>query len=284
MKRMKKVLSILLCIALIGALFAGCSSKEEEGYSDTKLIIGYTDAVAPFIEVNENGDASGFIPELWAKLFDNVKGELTSYTFEKVEAGYELEKQGGFFNEDDDTEYSAGLLMGAVSKNDGTFNEDYSFTEPIISDKIIAVTNNDSKVKTFADFKDAKVCAVKGFANDAFQKHNAISGVAEVTVVDTIDSAINALNKGKADVIIVDELSFLPNEKSKEYTILENELDTIEYVIACAKYSGWKWSINEAIRELKSEKYGEGDELTPLVEKFFGYNASSFEYVTDGDK
>ncbi len=284
MKRMKKILSILLCIALIGVLFAGCSSKEEAKYSDSKLIIGYTEEVAPFIEIDEKGEANGFIPELWAKLFDNVKGELTSYTFEKVDAGYELEKQGGFFNEDDETEYSAGLLMGAVSKNDGTFNEDYSFTEPIITDKIIAVTTADSKVKSFADFKGAKVVAVNGVALNAFQKHDAISGVSKLTAVDNIDAAINALNKGKADVIIVDELSFLPNEKSKEYTILDNELDTIEYVIACAKYSGWKWSINEAIRELKSEKYGEGDELTPLVEKFFGYNASSFEYVTDGDK
>ena len=58
---------------------------------------------------------------------------------------------------------------------------------------------------------------------------------------------------------------------------MENELDTIEYVIACAKYSGWKDSINEAIKELKDEEYGDGDTFTPLVEKYFGYNASPIE-------
>ena len=35
---------------------------------------------------------------------------------------------------------------------------------------------------------------------------------------------------------------------------------------------------------MKSESYGKGDEFTPLVEKYFGYNASSFDHQTDGDE
>lgn len=284
MKNMKKIIAVLLSIVLISALFAGCSSKETTKYNDETLIIGYTDSVAPFLEVDENGDATGFVAELWDNIFPSIKGDLKSYRFEKIEEGYELEKDGGFFNEGIDTEYSAGLLMGAVSKNNGTFNKDYSFSEPIISNRIIAVTMAGSKVKTFADFKSAKVVTVNGVANDTFQKHSAISGVSKVTAVSTIDKAIDALENGKADAIIVDELTFLPNENAKNYTVLENELDTIEYVIACAKYSGWKNSINEAIREEQSPDYTGGDTFTPLVEKYFGYNASSFAYEVDGTK
>ena len=33
---------------------------------------------------------------------------------------------------------------------------------------------------------------------------------------------------------------------------------------------------NEAIYELKSPDYNDKDEFTPMVEKYFGYNASTF--------
>jgi hypothetical protein len=75
----------------------------------------------------------------------------------------------------------------------------------------------------------------------------------------------------------------MPSDKVDSYTVLDGELDTIEYVIACAKYSSWKDSINEAVRQLKDEKYGDGDEFTPLVEQYFGYNASSFNYVAQSE-
>lgn len=284
MKHIKKIVAIMLAIVLIGATFAGCSAKEEAKYSDTKLIIGYTEEMAPFITLDKDGNASGFIPDLWKNIFDGVKGDLEGYTFEKIDEGYELEKEGGFFNDGESKEYSAGLLMGAVSKNDGTFNEDYSFTQPIITNRIIAITQKDSKVKTFADFKGAKAVAIKGIANDTFQKHSAISSVSNAEVADTIDDALKLLDSGKADVVIADEFSFMPLDNAKNYIVLDNVLDTIEYVIACAKYSGWKDSINEAIREQQSPEYNDKDTFTPLVEKYFGYNASSFVYETEGDK
>lgn len=284
MKQTKRIVAILLAILMISAIFSGCSSKEQTKYNDQKLIVGYTEDVAPFITVDKNGKATGFMADLWKNIFDGVKGDLKEYTFEKVEEGYELEKDGGFFNDGDAKEYSAGLLIGAVSKNNGTFNEDYSFTQPIITNRVIAVTKKDSKVKTFADFKDANAIAVKGIANDTFQKHSAISGVSKAEVADTIEDAINALEDGSADVVITDEFSFMPMDNAKNYVVLENVLDTIEYVIACAKYSGWKDSINEAIREQQSPDYNDADTFTPLVEKYFGYNASSFVYETEGDK
>ena len=41
---------------------------------------------------------------------------------------------------------------------------------------------------------------------------------------------------------------------------------------------------NEAIYELKSPDYNDKDEFTPMVEKYFGYNASSFDYVPSKTK
>lgn len=285
MKYAKKIITLLLCVALVGACFSGCSSQSEEKYSDETLIIGYTDSVAPFIEVDDSGKATGFIPDLWSAIFDSVKGDLKGYVFEKVDEGYTLEEDGGFTDSNGKV-YSAGLLMGAVSKNSGTVNEDYSFTQPIITNRVIAVVGKESQIKTYADFAGVKVAVVSEAAKTAFDANSAISSACKsVSDAKDIDEALALLDGGKVDAIITDEFSFMPSEKADSYTVLEHELDTIEYVIACAKYSGWKDSINEGIREYKSEKYNKnGDEFTPLVEKYFGYYASTFEYETEGDK
>lgn len=283
MKFIKKIGAVLCAVAVIAMCFAGCSNQNSEKYSSDTAIIGYTSEAAPFITDVKDGKASGFEADLWKAIFDSVKGDLKSYRFEKVDEGYTLEEDGGFFDSTD-REYSACLLFGAVSKNSGTFNKDYSYTEPIISDRVITLVPKNSKIKSYSDFEDAKVAVVGDIAKTAFDKNSAISSVCASVNTASLDDAVNSLGT-KYDAVVVDELTYCPtkNAKSEKFDVLNGELDTIEYVIACAKNSGWKDSINEAIREMKSEKYGDGDEFTPLVQKYFGYNASSFNYQADGD-
>ncbi len=286
---MKKAISIALSVLLIAGVFASCSGNKNKSliakeFSDEALIIGYTEEVEPFLKAKGDGDAEGFIPELWAKIFNDVKGDLKTYRFEKVEKGYMLEDDGGFFDKDK-KEYSAGLLMGAAHKNDGTFNEDYSFTEPIITNRIIAVTKAGGSIKTYGDFKGAKVVVTNDGAKKALDANKAVaSACAKIDKNEDVKAALKLLDSGKADAVITDEFSFNPLKAGDAYTVLEGELDTIEYVIACAKYSGWKDSINNAIYELKSPDYNDKDEFTPLVEKYFGYNASYFSYESETDK
>ncbi len=280
----KRIFSVLVAMTLVVATFAGCSSNKDAKYSDEVCIIGYTQSVAPFLEVDKNGKATGFFADLWKAIFNDVKGDLKSYVFEQVDEGYQLEEDGGFSNANGGKEYSAALLMGAVSKNTGTINEDYSFTQPIISNRVITVTAKDSGVKTYADFAGKAIVTVSDAAARALADNATIANAAKSVVkAADIDKALDMLDSGKADAVVVDELTFMPSDRVDSYTVLDKELDTIEYFIACKKYSGWKDSINEAIREQKSEKYGDGDTFTPLVEKYFGYNASSFEYETAGD-
>ena len=275
---MKRIFALVLCALLVFATFAGCSKKDKEKYSDEKLIIGYTEAADKILKIGEGGKASGFEADLMKAIFDGIKGDFKSYTFEKVDEGYELEKDGGFFDSKD-KEYSAGLLMGVVTTNRGTFNEDYSFTDPIISDRVIAVAAKDSDRKGFAEFKNARVLTVGEVSAEALKKNSQIASVCKsVTPVQKIDDALKQIDSGKADIVVTDEFTFMPTKKADSYKVFDGELDRIDYVIACAKYSGWKDSINEAVYELKSKDYGKGDEFTPIVKKAFGYNASSFDW------
>ena len=284
MKIVKRIFAVAMAVAVVASCFAGCSSKNAEIYSKDVAILGYTKEVAPFLTDVKDGKAKGFEADLWKAIFDSVKGDLKSYRFEQIEEEYTLEESGGFFDSTD-REYSACLMFGAVSKNNGTFNKDYSYTEPIITNRVITVTAENSKITTYAQMGGARVAVVGDVAKKALEENRAIySSCASVTEA-SLDDAIAGLDISY-DAVVVDEFTYRPDEmlKSVYYPVIPGELDTIEYVIACAKNSGWKDSINEAIREMKSEKYGEGDEFTPLVQKYFRYNASSFSYETDGDQ
>ena len=90
MKTTKKLLAIALSVMLIALCFTGCSSNQEEKYSDTVAILGYTDIAEPFITEVNDGTAQGFCADLWAEIFDSVKGDLKSYIFEQVNEGYTL--------------------------------------------------------------------------------------------------------------------------------------------------------------------------------------------------
>ncbi len=281
---MKKLVSVLLSVLLIAAVFTGCSSGKGEKYSDSVLIIGYTESAAPFLEVSEDGKATGFYADLWDAIFESVKGDFKTYRFEKVEEGYALEDDGGFFDSND-KEYSASLLMGDVHKNSSTFNEDYSFTEPIVTNRVIAVTKKGGKISSYNDLKGANAVTAGDYAKEALNKNFAITSLCKSVKAAKLDEALSLLDSGKADVVVTDEFTFNPSGKAESYTVLAGELDRQEYVIACAKYSGWKDSINEAIYEYRSAEYNKnGDEFTPLVEKYFGYNASSFDYEPEVSK
>ena len=68
----------------------------------------------------------------------------------------------------------------------------------------------------------------------------------------------------------------------EEQTALFSSLD---YSTRSFKKGDWvvdNW--NEAIYELKSPDYNDKDEFTPMVEKYFGYNASSFDFVPSKTK
>lgn len=280
MKSFKKILSAVMCVSLIALCFAGCSSSESDGsITDETLLIAYTEENSSFLYADENGDMTGFEVEVIDAIFDDIKGDYTSYQFVQVDEGYTLGEDVAYTDEEGN-EYTAEILAGGQSKNNGTFNVDYSFTKSVISDRVITITASGSEITNYADLHGKKVAIIGDEAVAALDNNTAIKDGLKSVKDDyaDIDAALSALDAGKIDAVVTDEFTFNVLDNASSYAVLNGELETIEYVFAFEKYSDYKDSFNEAISELQDPDYNDVDEFTPIVESYFGYDASTFEY------
>ena len=284
MKVFKKIFAIALCGILIASAFAGCSkSGEADKITDKTMLIAYTDEVEPFLYKDKNGKLAGFDIDLFKKIYDNVKNDTKNYKFVKVDKDYKVGDDVAYTNKDGD-EFIAYTMIGAVKKNVGSVNEDFSFTNDIITNRIITVTKSGNNISDYNDLSGKKLAVVTDVAKAALDKNSTIKNNNKNTLYPTIEDALSALDNGSVDAVITDEFNFSPLENAEKYQVLNGELDKISYAFMFKKGDWVVENWNEAIYELKSPDYNDKDEFTPMVEKYFGYNASSFDYVPSKTK
>ena len=284
MKVFKKIFAIALCGILIASAFAGCSkSGEADKITDKTMLIAYTDEVEPFLYKGKNGKLAGFDIDLFKKIYDNVKNDTKNYEFVKVDKDYKVGDDVAYTNKDGD-EFIAYTMIGAVQKNVGSVNEDFSFTNDIITNRIITVTKSGNNISDYNDLSGKKLAVVTDIAKAALDKNATIKSNNKNTLYPTIEDALSALDNGSVDAVITDEFNFSPLENAEKYQVLNGELDKISYAFMFKKGDWVVENWNEAIYELKSPDYNDKDEFTPMVEKYFGYNASSFDYVPSKTK
>lgn len=284
MKVFKKIFAIALCGILIASAFAGCSkSGEADKITDKTMLIAYTDEVEPFLYKDKNGKLAGFDIDLFKKIYDNVKNDTKNYEFVKVDKDYKVGDDVAYTNKDGD-EFIAYTMIGAVQKNVGSVNEDFSFTNDIITNRIITVTKSGNNISDYNDLSGKKLAVVTDIAKAALDKNATIKNNNKNTLYPTIEDALSALDNGSVDAVITDEFNFSPLENTEKYQVLNGELDKISYAFMFKKGDWVVENWNEAIYELKSPDYNDKDEFTPMVEKYFGYNASSFDYVPSKTK
>ena len=284
MKVFKKIFASALCGILIASAFAGCSkSGEADKITDKTMLIAYTDEVEPFLYKDKNGKLAGFDIDLFKKIYDNVKNDTKNYEFVKVDKDYKVGDDVAYTNKDGD-EFIAYTMIGAVQKNVGSVNEDFSFTNDIITNRIITVTKSGNNISDYNDLSGKKLAVVTDIAKAALDKNSTIKNNNKNTLYPTIEDALSALDNGSVDAVITDEFNFSPLENAEKYQVLNGELDKISYAFMFKKGDWVVENWNEAIYELKSPDYNDKDEFTPMVEKYFGYNASSFDYVPSKTK
>lgn len=279
MKIFKKIFASALCLMLIVSVFAGCSKAgEADKITDKTMLIAYTDEVEPFLYKDKNGKLTGFDVDLFKKIYDNVKNDTKNYEFVKVDKDYKVGDDVAYTDKNGN-EYIAYTMIGAVKKNVGSVNEDFSFTNDIITDRIITVTKSGNNISDYNDLSGKKLAVVTDIAKTALDKNATIKNNNKNIVYPTIEDAVAALDRGSVDAVVTDEFSFSPLETAEKYQVLNGSLDEISYAFMFKKGDWVVDNWNEAIYELKSPEYNDKDEFTPMVEKYFGYSASSFNYV-----
>ncbi|MDE5984513.1 MAG: transporter substrate-binding domain-containing protein [Eubacterium sp.] len=279
MKIIKKTAAIILCAVFLMLCFAGCSTAQQAAeITEDTLLVAYTAENKPFIYTDDEGNLAGFDVELIDKIFKNVRNDYKNYKFVQVDEDYSLGEDAAYTDENGN-DYIAYVMVGGIAKNEGTFNKNHTFTKDIIDNRVIAVTVQGSNINTYADLAGAKAGVVSDTAKTALDKNAAIkSGMASVQNFNTAADALAALNSGSIDVLIIDEFNFNVAEGKDNFRVLDSELDTISYVYSFKKWDWYDEAFNEAIYELKSPDYNDADEFTPIVETYFGYNASNFNY------
>jgi ABC-type amino acid transport substrate-binding protein len=285
LKNLKRITAIIFSALMIMAAFAGCA-KNEQAAKITKntMIIAYTEENAPFIYTDENGTLTGFDVELIKNTFKSFKGDYKDYAFVKVDENYVL-NEDICYTDENGNDFSAILMCGGTQKNVGTVNEDVNWSVNIIENNIITVVPANSEIKNYNDLKGAKVGVVAGIALDALNKNTTIkNSLASVTEYASAEEAMAAFGND-ADAVVIEDFDFYNYNDNSNYTVLNGALDTVEYAFRFAPSKDYSYGFNEAVREMQSADYGDGDTLTPLVEKYFGYaDACVFSYETDGDK
>lgn len=277
MKTFKRVFALILSITLVACMFAGCSSSKSDGeITDETMLIAYTAQSKPFLYKDDNSNLTGFDVELFDSIFKSVKNEYKTYQFVEVPENYKVGEDAAY-TDDEGNEYIAYIMLGGVRTNDKTFNEDHTFSDTLIENRVVTVTNKDSSVKTYADLGGKTVGVVGEVATQALDNNGTIKGALKQAkqYANTAD-ALKELKEGKLDAVVIDEFNFEVAENKADFAVLNGELDTISYVFACKKYDWLAGAINDAVYELKN--YGDTDEFTPIVEKYFGYDASNFTY------
>ena len=217
MKVFKKIFAIALCGILIASAFAGCSkSGEADKITDKTMLIAYTDEVEPFLYKDKNGKLAGFDIDLFKKIYDNVKNDTKNYKFVKVDKDYKVGDDIAYTNKDGD-EFIAYTMIGAVQKNVGSVNEDFSFTNDIITNRIITVTKSGNNISDYNDLSGKKLAVVTDIAKAALDKNSTIKNNNKNTLYPTIEDALAALDNGSVDAVITDEFSFSPLKNAEKY-------------------------------------------------------------------
>lgn len=288
MKLSKKIISLIIVCALICCAFAGCSkqnSGEAEEISSKTMFIAYTEENAPFIYTDENGTLTGFDVKLIEQTFESFKGEFENYKFVKVEEGYVL-NEDVCYTDDDGNTYSAMIMCGGLSKNTGTVNEDYRWSTNLIENDVITVVKSDSGIADYNALSGAQCAVVSDTAMTALDKNSAIKNrLASADVYTDAASAFEALESGTVNAVIIDSFDFCTYENSASYTVLNGVLDTVEYGFGFSAKNDYSGGFNEAVKEMLSADYGDGDTLTPLVKEYFGFDeACAFTYEEENDK
>ena len=219
---MKKILALLLAVALMAVMFVACGTKE-----DNKLIMA-TNAEFPPYEYMENNEIVGIDAEISKAIAEKLGLELVieNVDFDSLIPGVQTGKYDFA---------AAGMTVTDERLEQVSFTQSYATgIQSIIVKEGSAITSADDLFKEGASTKIGVQLATTGDLYCTWDIED--EGLGTVERYNKGADAVMALNSGKVDCVVID------NEPAKVFVqnnpglvILDTEYAVEDYAIAVSK-------------------------------------------------
>lgn len=247
MKNLKKIIALVLCLALAFA-FAACgkTDKEDDGKLKTaeagKLIMA-TNATFPPYEYYEGKDVVGIDADVAALIAEKLglKLEIQDVEFDSTIPGVQQGK------------YDIG--MAGITVNEDRQRK-VSFSDPYATGVQVVIVKEGSAIKSIDDLSEkTKIGVQQGTVADTYASDTPENGGYGEDAVVRYSSgalAVEGLKAGKVDCVIID------NEPAKAYVAANEGLKILDgtwveenYAICFAKENtALQTAVNNALKEL----------------------------------
>lgn len=251
---MKRLLTMILLVAAVFSIVAGCSKSSSK--EDDTLIIGIDDKFAPMGFRDENNEIVGFD-------IDYAKAAA-----EKMDMKVEFQPIDW---ETKESELSSGridLIWNGYTITDER-KKKVLFTKPYLKNAQVVVTLADSKVTKLADL-EGKVVGLQSLSSaaDALDADPIKSKIKTVTEFSDNVSALNDLKNGRLDAVVIDEIviDYYMTKEEGSFKILDESLAPEEYGV------GVKKGNEELLEKLQKalDEMNEDGTAAEISDKWFG--------------
>lgn len=251
---MKRLLAMILLVAAVFSIVAGCSKSSSK--EDDTLVIGIDDKFAPMGFRDENNEIVGFD-------IDYAKAAA-----EKMDMKVEFQPIDW---ETKESELSSGridLIWNGYTITDER-KKKVLFTKPYLKNAQVVVTLADSKVTKLADL-EGKVVGLQSLSSaaDALDADPIKSKIKTVTEFTDNVSALNDLKNGRLDAVVIDEIviDYYMTKEEGSFKILDESLAPEEYGV------GVKKGNEELLEKLQKalDEMNEDGTAAEISDKWFG--------------
>ncbi|MED4054460.1 amino acid ABC transporter substrate-binding protein [Niallia taxi] len=251
---MKRLLTMILLVAAVFSIVAGCSKSSSK--EDDTLVIGIDDKFAPMGFRDENNEIVGFD-------IDYAKAAA-----EKMDMKVEFQPIDW---ETKESELSSGridLIWNGYTITDER-KKKVLFTKPYLKNAQVVVTLADSKVTKLDDL-EGKVVGLQSLSSaaDALDADPIKSKIKTVTEFSDNVSALNDLKNGRLNAVVIDEIviDYYMTKEEGSFKILDESLAPEEYGV------GVKKGNEELLEKLQKalDEMNEDGTAAEISDKWFG--------------
>lgn len=224
---MKKLLTMALAASMLVMPLAACDAADAEGSAaatNGKFVVGFDAEFPPMGFIAEDGSYTGFDLDLAAEVASRLGLEFVAQPIAWDSKDQEL-ASGNI-----DCIWNGFTISGR--------EDEYTWTEPYMSNNQVVVVNAGSDISTLADLAGAVVAVQKDSSGLAALEENTelLDSFAELVQVDDYLNAMMELESGAVDAIVMDEIvaRYQIQEAGSNFVVLEESVASEEYGVGFA--------------------------------------------------